>query len=953
MPKDSPETTYLRDYQIPSHLIDTVDLQFELDDTATKVSAHLEIHANPERGDAVTDLVLDGEALTLESIAMDGVPLTPEQYVLTDTSLTIKNVPAKFNLDIKTQINPKDNTSLEGLYKSNGNFTTQCEAEGFRRITYFLDQPDVLARYTTTIIADPKQYPVLLSNGNLIDQGLTDTGKKWIKWADPFKKPSYLFALVAGDFELVEDRYLTQSGRTIKLYLFAEKGYGARCMHAMQAVKKAMKWDEDNYGREYDLDDYKIVAVSDFNAGAMENKGLNIFNAKRILATPATATDQDHQQIASTIGHEYFHNWTGNRVTCREWFQLSLKEGLTTFRQQSFDQDISSVAARIGAVDILRNHQFIEDEGPLSHPVQPQEYIQIDNFYTTTIYKKGAEIYRMLQTTLGKALFRKGMDLYFERFDGQAVRIEDFIQVMADASGRDLSQFLLWFHQAGTPRLDITDEYDPLNETYTLKIKQSCQPTPGQAEKKPLAIPITIGLLDAQGVSIPLHLTGSESIENEKVLLLTKSEEVFRFTHVPSYPTPSLLRGFSAPVRMHYAYSDADLVLLAKSDTDLFNRCEAGRKYISNCLLGLVSDVQQGKPLSLSKEFLDTYRSLLHTKLDDLQILAKMVELPTENELANQMDVVDVDGIHEVLQFVTAELAKACKVDLMELYVTYHTAEYPQEYQGQDAGKRALKNIALNFLKKSDDPEVIGQIMTQFKQSLGKNMTDNIAALNTLMDKDCQERTDALAQFYEQWQNDSQILGFWFTAQAAAIAPDTFDKVKALMKHPAFDITNPNKLFSLIGPWTNNSSSFHVASGEGYQFLTDLVLQLDSINPQSAARAVNPLTKWTRYDSKRQELMCEQLQRLLQAPNLSKNVQEVVAKSLEARTQQLEQEDDLAALIHSAEEQFDYYVRPVVNRVGAAMSSLFACGLFGGIRSTTPVDEQQEELEVDSTSSLP
>ncbi len=892
---ETPETTYLRDYKTPEYFIDKVDLQFELDDKATVVTSHLEVRANPEMKEIENNLILHGQDLKLESISLDGKVLDWTRYIVTDKNLIITNVPEKFSLEIKTTINPEANTLLQGLYKSQGNFTTQCEAEGFRRITYFLDRPDIMAKYTTTIIADQKKYPILLSNGNLIDKGQIGE-KHWIKWEDPFKKPSYLYALVAGDFDYIEDFYLTKSGRRITLQIYAEKGYGDRCAHAMQALKKSMKWDEDNYGRECDLDMYKIVAVSDFNAGAMENKGLNIFNAKYILATPETATDSDYLEVEATIGHEYFHNWTGNRITCRDWFQLSLKEGLTTFREQSFVEDISSVASRINDVFTLRNRQFIEDAGPLSHPVQPQSYIEIDNFYTTTVYKKGAEIYRMLQTTLGKDLFRKGMDLYFERHDGQAVTIEDFVKAMEDASKLDLSQFLLWFHQAGTPVIDVEDEYNEEKQTYTLKIKQSCPPTPGQPDKKPLAIPVRMGLLDEKGTSIPLFVNGSKSAVSEKVLLLKQPIEEFHFDHITSKPTPSLLRHFSAPVKLNYAYSDKDLQLLAKHDSDLFNRWDASRKYVSKFLLALIADYQQKKVLNISKEFIDTFHSFLNTKIDDLEILSLMISLPTETELANQMTVVDVDAICAVRKFVSSTLAQEFRSVFHALYDEYNLINTTEksssgQVQSKESGKHSMKNICLDYLMKLDDPDIRNLTMQQFMQSLGVNMTDNMAAFNVLMDSESKERTDALEGFYNKWHHDPQVMDFWFEAQAASRAPDNFSNVKKLLEHKDFDIKNPNKLFSLIGPWTRNLTSFHAASGEGYRFLADLILKMDTINSKSAADLVVPFTKWKRYDEGRQKLMCAELHRILQQKGLSTNVYEMVSKSLEIPTVKLEKSD--------------------------------------------------------------
>lgn len=884
MQRTEPQEIFLRDYKAPAFLIDKVDLQFELDDKATRVTSRLSVHVNPEAKYIPHYLTLDGKDLTLESVAFDGRKLEPNEFEVRENALIINNVTDRFTLEIKTLINPEANTELSGLYKSKGNFCTQCEAEGFRRITYFLDRPDVMATYTTTIIADEKQHPVLLSNGNFVEKGKLEGGKHWIKWEDPFKKPSYLYALVAGNFDYIEDKYHTKEkeSRTISLQIYAEKGYIDRCVDAMEALKKAMRWDEDEYGRVCDLDVYKIVAVSDFNAGAMENKGLNIFNAKYILSSPQTTTDQDYLDVEATIGHEYFHNWTGNRITCRDWFQLSLKEGLTTFREHSFVEDISSVAARISDVGVLRNRQFMEDAGPLAHPVQPQSYIEIDNFYTTTVYRKGAEIYRMLQTTLGKEGFRKGMDLYFERHDGQAVTIEQFVKAMEDASNCDLSQFLLWFHQAGTPVLDVQDEYNEEKQTYTLKITQSCPATPGQPNKKPMAIPVKMGLLDEKGAPVPLYIDGSLSAKMEAVLLVTNPVHEFHFANVTTRPAPSLLRGFSAPVKLNYPYTEASLKLLTTHDSDLFNRWDASRRYFTNYLLKLITDYQFNTKLEITRELLETFNDLLQSKIDDLEIFSMMISLPTESELANKMKIVDVDAIYFVRKVVSREIAKEFGDKFLKIYQYCLSEEksISAKFDEKESGKRSLKNMALAYLSLLNTPESRKLATEQFDKSLSVNMTDTIAAFSSLMGEDSIERTHVIDQFYKKWKDDSHVMDYWFEEQALSRLPGTLENVKKLMQHEAFDIKNPNKVFSLIGPFCRNFTQFHAATGEGYAFIADVVLQLDPMNAKCASDAVMPLTKWQRYDESRQILMCKQLQRILDHKDLSRNVYEIVKKGL-------------------------------------------------------------------------
>jgi len=873
--KDSnPQPLYLKDYTVSDYLIDTVDLEVSLDEEFTTVISHLTIEANPLSHPLSPNLVLHGESLSLQSVMLEGKILASDRYNVVDDALTISDVPRAFTLTITTRIQPQNNTALIGLYKSSGNFCTQCEAEGFRRITYFLDRPDVMARYTTTIIADETRYPMLLSNGNPVATAKLPGGKHSVRWEDPFKKPSYLFALVAGDLEFVEDYFVTQSGRSVVLRIYVEKGNRDKCAHAMQAVKKAMRWDEERFGREYDLDIYMIVAVSDFNMGAMENKGLNIFNTKYILATSDTATDDDFIHVESVIAHEYFHNWTGNRITCRDWFQLSLKEGLTIFRDQFFTADTTSKSvARIRDVIALRTQQFPEDAGPLSHPVRPDNYIEINNFYTSTIYNKGAEVIRMMQTILGEKRFRQGMDLYFTRHDGQAVTIDDFVKAMEDASALNLTQFCLWYSQAGTPQLMVEDEYDEKNKAYKLTISQSCASTPGQPEKKPFHIPVKIGLLDATGKDIKL---------DDDVLHVKQAENVFHFYDIPVKPIPSLLRGFSAPVNVTFQYSDADLQFLFKHDSDPFNRWEAGQKYAINILLRLISAYQEKKPLEVPNEFIAAFQYVLQTQQMDKWLLAEMLVLPSEKYLAGQIDEIDVDAIHAARLFLLTEIARRTKKLFLDTYQENHDEMQAYVFSIEEVGKRQLKNTCLSYLTllpETDIPENL--LMQQFKTALSQNMTDTVGALRGLVNIDNAQRTEGLSSFYDKWKDNPLVVDKWFALQALSRLPGALARVKELMHHSAFDVKNPNKVYALIGTFCqHNLSEFHLINGEGYVFLTEVVLQLDALNPQIAARMVQPLIDWQRYDKKRQALLRQQLEIIARHKTISNDVYELVSKSL-------------------------------------------------------------------------
>jgi aminopeptidase N len=869
---------HLKDYQPPAYLVESVELIFELGEESTLVKSRLNMTRNPAgKGGS---LVLDGRELTLRGLHLDRRTLAPNEYEVTEETLTVFDVPERFQLIVETEIKPRENTSLEGLYTSSGNFCTQCEAQGFRKITYYPDRPDVMAHFTVSILADKEKYPVLLSNGNLVTQIDLPDGRHLAKWVDPFKKPSYLFALVAGDLVRIEDTFVTASGREVKLHIYVEERNRDRCDHAMASLKKAMRWDEETFGLEYDLDVYMILAVDDFNMGAMENKGLNIFNSKYVLARPETATDADFQGIEGVIGHEYFHNWTGNRVTCRDWFQLSLKEGLTVFRDQEFSADMTSRAVkRIEEVRTLRNAQFPEDAGPMAHPVRPASYVEINNFYTMTVYNKGAELIRMYHTLLGPEGFRKGLRLYLERFDGQAATTDDFLQAMAEAGGRDLKQFSLWYSQGGTPEIEVETAYDEARKVYTLKVRQSCPPTPDQAEKQPFHIPLAVGLLDRSGDDLPLQLEGEEAPSGTtRVLELRGEEEIFRFVGVPSEPVPSLLRDFSAPVRLRMETSDKDLAFLMAHDSDPFNRWEAGQRLSTRLMLGLIEECRAGREPVLGAGFIDAFRKLLLDREADPALLAQALVLPTETYLAEQMAVADPEAIHTVREFMRRTLAENLREDFIRV-MDASGQEGPYSIDPSSVGRRSLKNLCLAYLMTLEEREIVGRCFDQFKG--GDNMTDVAAALTCLANSEAPEREDALEAFSQKWRNDPLVMDKWFTLQATSRRPDTLEQVKRLMDHPAFNIKNPNKVRALIGAFCHgNPARFHDRSGAGYAFHADQVLALDSLNPQVAARLLGAATRWRKYDEARQGMMKAQIERIAAAPGISRDVYEIASKSL-------------------------------------------------------------------------
>ena len=870
MPNDAaPQPVLLADYLPLPFLVDTADLAFELHETATIVRSRLAVR----RVGASDAMFLNGEALTLLSVARDGVALTPDQYRVDPHGMTILGMPSSCVLDIEVRIDPKGNTELSGLYLSNGSYFTQCEAEGFRRISYFPDRPDAMARFTTTIVGQKATIPIMLSNGNPGPVGDVDDGRHRVVWTDPHPKPSYLFALVAGDLVAVKDSFTTKSGRHVDLGVYVRRGDEDRCAHAMQSLKTSMTWDEDVFGLEYDLDVFNIAAVSDFNMGAMENKGLNVFNTKYVLARPDTATDTDYQGIESVIAHEYFHNWTGNRVTCRDWFQLSLKEGLTVYRDQEFSADRGSRAVkRIGDVKVLRHVQFREDGGPLAHPVQPASYLAIDNFYTPTVYNKGAEVIRMMATIIGRTAFRRGMDLYFQRHDNHAVTIDDFVAAMADASGVDLSGFKLWYHQAGTPEISVSDTYDPASRRYSLTVTQRTPPTPGQPDKQPVVIPIAMGLLDGNGQELATQLEGeADPIPGTRVLLATKTESTFTFVDVASPPVPSLLRGFSAPVKLS-GVSRERLQFLAAHDTDAFARWEAGQQYATGLLLDTIAAIQRGETPVVEPALVQAMEANLDGA--DPAFVAEALTLPGEAFLADQMAVVDPDAIHAARDLTRKAIAAGLQEKLAAQYERL-TDTGPYTTDGAAVGRRSLRNTCLAYLSAFGDPT-----LAKAQVGTGGNMTDVLAALSVLSGIDCPERDAALASFHAKWHDDALVLDKWFGIQAMSPLPNTMEAVRALSSHPDFDLRNPNRVRALVSSFTFNQVRFHAADGAGYRFLADTIIRLDPDNPQIAARMVSSLGQWRRFGAGRQAPMQAELARIVALPGLSKNTFEMATKSL-------------------------------------------------------------------------
>ena len=869
------KTIYLKDYTPYPFKLSTVHLRVELDPQQTQVTSRLAFRRNPEGRDQSAPLELNGEHLQLTGISLDGRKLSEDEFSYDGRILRVTQVPDEFELEVITVIAPEANTALEGLYRSSGNYCTQCEAEGFRRITCYPDRPDVMAVFTTTVVGDPAACPVMLANGNLVEQGELADGRSFATWHDPFPKPSYLFALVAGDLVRIEDSFTTMSGRDIALHIFVEDRNKEKCAHAMESLKKAMRWDEEKFGREYDLDTYMIVAVDDFNMGAMENKGLNVFNSKYVLAQPETATDTDYEGIEGVIAHEYFHNWTGNRITCRDWFQLSLKEGLTVFRDQEFSADMGSRAVkRIHDVNVMRSFQFREDSGPMAHPVRPASFVEINNFYTLTVYNKGAEVIRMIHTLLGAEGFRRGMDLYFQRHDGQAVTCDDFVRAMEDACKKDLSQFKLWYSQSGTPEIAVRQSYDAAAGEFKLTLGQSCPPTPGQKEKKPFYLPVVLGLLDAQGCDMELQ---------QDVCILEKDEQVFRFGDVREKPVLSVLRNFSAPVKVQSDLSEEELAFLMAHDSDPFNRWDAGQQLGLKYLLAGIAALQQGEELQVPQLFHQSFARIVTDEQTDPAFLAAALVLPTETWISQQLAVVDPDAIFLARQGFRFQLSMEHRDNFFENYYTLGS-EDPYHYSAEEAGRRVLRNCCLTYLLSAEfgeevDQDVLALGIEQYRTA--DNMTDVSMALAGVVNADRAAGDELLADFYKKWQQDPLVVDKWLMLQATCILPGTLDRVKELMNHSAFSLKNPNKVRSLIGAFCSNHQQFHAPDGSGYSFLAEQIMALDPMNPQIASRLVTPLTLWRRYDADRQQMMKNELERIAVMPGLSGDVGEIVEKSLQ------------------------------------------------------------------------
>ncbi|MBU1447783.1 MAG: aminopeptidase N [Gammaproteobacteria bacterium] len=885
MTKTPPVTIYRKDYTAPSYWVNTVEMGFDLDPAATRVATRITLQRNSASPNK--DVELLGDGVKLVALRMNGKTLRKgvKGYSIADGKLRIANAPDEITLEIETLVEPEKNTSMMGLYISNGNFFTQCEAEGFRKITWFPDRPDVMARYTVMLRGDKKKYPVLLSNGNLVEQGDLPNGRHYAKWEDPFKKPSYLFALVAGKLVCQEEKFKLNSGRRVLLQVWVEPGNLDKTQHAMTSLKHSIRWDQERFGLELDLDRFMIVAVGDFNMGAMENKGLNIFNTKFVLANPRIATDTDHANIERVVGHEYFHNWTGNRVTCRDWFQLSLKEGLTVFRDQEFSADMigtdsGRAVSRIENVRLLRQVQFSEDAGPMAHAVRPDSFVEISNFYTVTIYEKGAEVVRMYQTLLGREGFRKGMDMYFARHDGQAVTCDDFRAAMADSSGRDLRQFERWYSQPGTPHLKVQTHYDAVKQTYELTISQRCKPGAGQKKPLPFHIPVAVGLLNARGRDMALHLDGAAATTPAPitcVLELTKAKQTFVFNNVTSKPTPSLLRNFSAPVVMEYDYTDKELAKLMAHDSDAFNRWEAGQRLAMQRLLKLIKQVQAGETLTLDDMFIDALRTTLNDQTLDPSFREVVLTLPSESMLAEQCKVINPQAIHTARQFMRKTLSERLKADFIAAYAANLT---PGKYSpdAKSAGKRGLKNLCLSYLLGWEDESTLQLAHAQIEAA--DNMTDRMAALMCLVNSGSKTARQPLARFYREFKNEALVVDKWFSLQATAMHTDV-NAVRKLMTHPAFTLKNPNRARSLIFSFCNgNPSQFHAADGSGYAFWAEQVIALNKLNPQVAARLVRTLDHWKKYQPALKKQMQAALQKVVEAKGLSKDVQEVVLKSL-------------------------------------------------------------------------
>ncbi len=862
---------YRRDYQPPDFGIDTVDLSFDLDPDQTIVTARLRVRRRPGAVDKNTPLVLDGVELELRAVRLDGLELDASRFEATPELLTIHDVPEQFVLETEVAVAPSQNTKLMGLYQSQTMLCTQCEAEGFRRITYYLDRPDVMARFTTRLEGDQKAYPVLLSNGNRTAQGELPSGRHFVQWEDPFPKPSYLFAVVAGDLVCKSGQFTTASGRDVALEIWVEHENADKCDHALASLEAAMKWDEDKYGLEYDLDTYMIVAVRDFNMGAMENKGLNVFNSMYVLADPASATDDDYEGIESVIGHEYFHNWTGNRVTCRDWFQLTLKEGLTVYRDQEFSADMTSPAIeRIKDVNRLRTAQFAEDSGPQAHPIRPESYVEMNNFYTATVYEKGAEVVRLYETLLGKDGFRKGLRHYLEKHDGQAVTCDDFRAAIAEANGVDLGRFERWYSQAGTPTVTAVGDWDEASSEYRIELTQSQRSFPDTPPPLPLPIPLRLGLLGKDGGDIE---------GTAQLVELTESERTVRFKGIAERPVLSIGRGFSAPIKLEVERSDEALAFLLGHDQDPFNRWEAGQELGRRVALSLADRLagDDNASLTLDPGLVAAFERVLGDETLDGSIKAMTLALPSEELLGQALDVVDPAAVHGARSFLVRELGRALRPQWLATYEAHSTG--PDDINKREIDRRRIKNRALQYLAALGDQETTALAAAQFESA--STMTDYQAAFIALVELDAPVSNEAIESFYERWKSDGLVLDKWFRIQAMSAAPSAFERVVALSKHPDYRLTNPNRARSLLYAFAfGNPVHFHRRDGAGYRFVADKVLELDAINPQGAARVVGAFNRWKRYEPGRQMLMKGELERIASVASLSKDAREIVERAL-------------------------------------------------------------------------
>ncbi len=868
---------YRKEYVAYPWDVKQLDLHFDIGREVTTVRAEMEFQLKDDFS-APQDIVLNGSDLELVTVTLNGRLLSEAEYAVEGESLTIPGAPQNSVLKTEVKLHPSTNSALEGLYLSGEFLLTQCEAQGFRKITWFPDRPDVMTTYRVTMEADKSAFPVLLSNGNKSDSGDSPDGRHWVRWEDPFPKPTYLFALVAGDLALVEDHFTTQSGRDVTLRIYVEEENLDRCEHAMESLINAMRWDEERFNLEYDLNIFHIVATNDFNMGAMENKSLNIFNSKYVLARPDTATDADYQGIEGVIGHEYFHNWTGNRVTCQDWFQLTLKEGLTVFRDEEFSADMQSRAVkRIKDIRALRSRQFPEDDGPMSHPIRPDKYLEINNFYTATVYQKGATIIRMYHTLLGESGFQKGMKLYFERHDGQAVTCDDFLAAMADANGVNLDRFSRWYSQSGTPQVHITDQYDVASQKYTLRLKQHTPATHDQKDKQALVLPFALGLLDAGGMELPLQLEGEvEAVIGTRLLMMEEAEKEFTFINIKQAPVPSLFRDYSAPVKVFFDFSAEQLATLIAHDSDAFVRWDAAQRMAENAILEQCRLFSQSMEMTLDSSLVRAFRGILSDREADPALLAEAMILPDEDYLAEQMEVVDVDGIHAARNFIKKELAAELAPLFNERFAELNDGQ-PHQKSAVSMSRRSFKNVCLSYLLETRAGESLA--IAQLESS--DNMTDTLAAIKGLVLMDSPMAGTALAEFESRWKEDSLVMDKWFIMQAIKPGDDTVNTVRALMKHPAFSIQNPNKVRSLIGVFAMlNPTGFHASDGSGYAFHADRVIELDKLNPQIAARMATAFNRWKRYDEGRKTLMKSELQRIAAVDNLSGDVSEIVNNAL-------------------------------------------------------------------------